>query len=505
MEHLGEALETLFTARVILYMLAGLIAGILAGALPGLTATMSIALLVPFTFKIHPPLAGMMVLLGVYVGAMHGGAISAILIRTPGTPAAAATCFDGFPLAQQGKAALALNVSSIASTVGGVFSTIILITVAQPIAGFALGFGPFEMFCLAVFGLSIIAGVSEGTILKGLIMGALGMLFASAGRSAVFDVDRLTFGIPNLPESDLRYIPLMIGVFAVTEALSQVENLRPAERGATAITRMFPTREQMKRLLAPLGIGSVLGTLIGSIPGAGGDIAGFVAYDQTKKASRHKEEFGKGSIEGVAASECANNAVTGGAMIPMMTLGIPGDSVTAILLGAMIILGLQPGPTLFDNPDPKVQILVTGIFAGLMAANILVLPVRLLGAPLFSRTVAIAPHFLWPLVMVFCVVGSFAMTGTMMSVYIMLAFGVFGYAMKKLGFPPGPLILGVILGPIAEANLHRALSISGGNTAAMFKSPIALGLLVLAVLSVLVPWIQERRARKVEDKNGIQT
>jgi len=197
----------LFTAKVMLFMLAGILAGILAGALPGLTATMSIALLVPFTYRINPPLAGMMVLLGVYVGAMHGGAISAILIRTPGTPAAAATCFDGFPLAQQGKASLALNVSSIASTVGGVFSTIILITVARPIAGFALSFGPFEMFCLTVFGLSIIAGVSEGSILKGLIMGAMGMLFAAVGRSAVFDVDRLTFGIQNLPESDLRYIP----------------------------------------------------------------------------------------------------------------------------------------------------------------------------------------------------------------------------------------------------------------------------------------------------------
>ena len=486
----------LFTAKVIFFMLAGLLAGIIAGALPGLTATMSIALLVPFTYRINPPLAGMMVLLGVYVGAMHGGAISAILIRTPGTPAAAATCFDGFPLAQQGKASLALNVSTIASTVGGTFSTFVLIFVAAPIAAFELRFGPFEMFCLTVFGLSIIAGVSEGSILKGLIMGALGMLFASVGRSAVFDVDRLTFGIQNLPESDLRYIPLMIGVFAITEALSQVEEFTGAGRKAQSFKNMFPTKEQMRQLLAPLGIGSVMGTIIGAIPGAGGDIAGFVAYDQTKKASKHKEEFGKGSIEGVAASECANNAVTGGAMIPMMTLGIPGDSVTAILLGAMVIIGLQPGPTLFHNPNPHVQILVAGIFVGLLAANLLVFPVRLLGAPLFSRTVAIAPHLLWPLVVVFCVVGSFAMTGTMMSVYIMLAFGVFGYIMKKLGFPPGPLILGVILGPIAESNLHRALSISHGHLWSLL-SPVSGALLVLAVLSLLTPWLQNRKGRRL--------
>ena len=501
LENLGPALQLLFTAKVLGFMVLGIIAGIMAGALPGLTATMSIALLVPFTYEINPPLAGLMVLLGVYVGAMHGGAISAILIRTPGTPAAAATCFDGYPLAQQGKASLALNVSSFASTTGGVFSTLVLMTVAAPIAALALKFGPFEMFCLCVFGLSIISSVSEGSVVKGFIMGALGMLFAAAGRSTVFDVDRLTFGIPNLPESDLRYIPLMIGVFAITEALAQVEASTAVEKAAEKIKNMFPNAADWKRMLAPLGIGSVVGSVVGAIPGAGGDIAGFVSYDQAKKASKKPEEFGKGSIEGVTASECANNAVTGGAMVPMLTLGIPGDSVTAILLGAMVIIGLRPGPTLFSDPDPAVARLVTGVFIGLLAANIIVLPVRLLGAPLFTRAVSIAAHFLWPLVVVFCVVGSFAMTGTMISVYIMLAFGVFGYVMKKFGFPPGPLILGVILGPIAEANLHRALNISSGSVAGLL-SPLSIILLILAVVSVALPFIQDARRRKKIDSSG---
>ncbi len=489
---IAAALEILFSFKVIAFMVAGIVAGILAGALPGLTATMSIALLVPFTYRIDPPIAGLMILLGVYVGTMHGGAISAILIRTPGTPAAAATCFDGYPLARRGEAALALNVSTIASSVGGVFSVLVLWTVAAPIASVALKFGPFEMFCLAIFGLSVISGVSEGSVVKGFIMGGLGMLFAAAGRSTVFDIDRLTFGIKDLPESGLRYIPLMIGVFAITEALDRVEFRTVAGESAAKVKNKFPTAAQIKQILAPLGISSVIGTVVGAIPGAGGDIAGFVAYDQTKKFSKHKEEFGNGSLEGLTASECANNAVTGGAMIPMLTLGIPGDSVTAILLGAMIIIGLRPGPTLFTDPDPAVRGLVAAIFIGLLTANLLVFPIRIAGAPLFSRVISVAPQLLWPLVVVFCIVGSFAMTGSMISVYIMLVFGIFGYVMKKFHFPPGPLILGVILGPIAESNLHRALLISKGELLPML-SPLAVALLLISVLSVALPFIQGMR------------
>ncbi|HOO55870.1 MAG TPA: tripartite tricarboxylate transporter permease [bacterium] len=497
MEDAIAALKLLFTFKVMAFMLAGMVAGIMAGALPGLTATMSIALLVPFTYIIDPPVAGLMVLLGVYVGAMHGGAISAILIRTPGTPAAAATCFDGYPLAQQGKASLALNISAIASTTGGVFSTIVLWTVAAPIAAVALKFGPFEMFCLAVFGLSIISSVAEGSTVKGFIMGALGMLFAAAGRSTVFDIERINFGIKDLPESGLRYIPLMIGVFAITEALTQIELKTVVKKGAAKFKNMMPGLSQLKQISPALAISSVIGTVVGSIPGAGGDIAGFVAYDQTKKVSKEREKFGKGSIEGITAAEGANNAVTGGAMIPMLTLGIPGDSVTAILLGAMIILGLRPGPTLFSETDPDMRALVAAIFVGLLTANILIFPVRMAGAPLFSRVIAISRHFLWPLVVVFCIVGSYSMTNSMMGVYIMLVFGVFGYIMKKFGFPPGPLILGVILGPIAESNLHRALRISKGNIAELI-SPLAVILIILSVVSVALPFIQEAKKRKKE-------
>jgi putative tricarboxylic transport membrane protein len=354
------------------------------------------------------------------------------------------------------------------------------------------------MFCLAVFGLSIISSISERSVIKGFIMGALGMLFSAAGRSTIFDIDRITFGITDLPESGLRYIPLMIGVFAITEALSQVELRTAIKRSAARFKNVFPTPGQLKQITPALGISSVLGTLVGAIPGAGGDIAGFVSYDQTKKVSRRPEAFGKGSIEGVAAAECANNAIIGGAMIPMLTLGIPGDSVTAILLGAMIILGLRPGPTLFTETDPEMRRLIAGLFMGLLAANLLVFPLRLLGAPLFSRVIALSRQFLWPLVVVFCVVGSYSMTSNMMGVYIMAVFGVFGYVMKKFGFPPGPLILGVILGPIAESNLHRALLISKGRIWELF-SPLALILLAASLFSVLLPFVQEaRKKRKVK-------
>ena len=397
-------------------------------------------------------------------------------------------------MARQGRAGAALTISTVAGAVAGIFSTIVLMTTAAPIAGFALKFGPFEMFCLTVFGLSIISGVSEGSTIKGLIMGALGMFFASVGRSAVFDVDRFTLGYRDLPESDLRYIPLMIGVFAVAEALSQIEARTAVVKASHKFKDMFPKIGEWKRMIVPTAIGSVTGTIVGAIPGTGGDIASFLAYDQARKVSRRKHEFGKGAVEGVAAPEAANNAVTGGAMIPMLTLGIPGDSVTAVLIGAMIIMGMQPGPALFTNTDPHVRTVVTGIFAGLLFANIIVVPLLLLGEPIFARVISLPAHLLWPLVTVFCVVGSFSMTGSMVSVYIMLTFGVFGYVMRKAGFPPGPLIIGMILGPIAEANLHRALNISQGPLWSML-SPISAGLLALAALSMLVPWLQSRRTR----------
>ncbi|MEW5947746.1 MAG: tripartite tricarboxylate transporter permease [bacterium] len=485
-----EALSSVLTLQTTALMLAGLVGGIVAGALPGLTATMSVALLVPFTFALDP-MPGLMMLVGVYIGTMHGGAISAILIHTPGTPAAAATCFDGYPLAQQGKASLALNVSAIASTCGGVASAIVLALVAAQIAGFALRIGYFEMFALALFGLSIIAGVSEGSLTKGLIMGAAGMFISTVGFDPIDAYPRFTFGEPDLYEG-ISYIPLLIGVFAMSEALIQAGAPRGNAGVAEGIRNVFPGPADLKRLVPAISLSSAIGTLVGAIPGAGGDIASFMAYDQARKISKKPEEFGSGSIEGVAAAETANNAVTGGAMIPMLTLGIPGDSVTAILLGALIVHGLRPGPRLFEENAG----FVNALFAGLLITNLLVLPIRLIGAPLFARAVNIPRHFLWPLVVVLCVVGSFSMTNTMFSVTLMLAAGVAGYLLRLQGFPMGPLVLGVILGPIAEENLRNALRAHPGDVAGMIASPIAAVFIALAVLSLVLPLVQDWQKKR---------
>lgn len=485
-----EAVAAAAQPQVLILMLVGLVGGIMAGALPGLTATMSVALLVPFTFALDP-LPGLTMLLGIYIGTMHGGAISAILIHAPGTPAAAATCFDGYPLAKQGKASLALNVSAIASTTGGTFSVIVLMLVAQQVAAMALKVGYFEMFAIALFGLSIIASVSEGSLFKGLLMGSLGMLVSTVGFDPVDAFPRFTFGNSNLYEG-ISYIPLLIGVFAISEALYQVGKQAKKAEMKEKIKNIFPSRRQLARMLPALGIGSAVGTTVGAVPGAGGDIASFMAYDQTKKVSREPEKFGRGAVEGVAAAESANNAITGGAMIPMLTLGIPGDSVTAVLLGALIIHGIRPGPRLFEENAA----LVLTVFAGLLLANLVIFPIRLAGAPLFARAVTIPRHFLWPLVVVFCVVGSFSMTNSLFSVGIMLVAGVFGFLLKTRKYPMGPLVLGVILGPIAEENLRNAMLASQGRFLEIFQRPLAVAFLALTVASLLLPVLQEWKKRR---------
>ncbi|MCS7265656.1 MAG: tripartite tricarboxylate transporter permease, partial [Armatimonadetes bacterium] len=342
-----EALLTLLSGQVILMMLIGIVVGIVIGALPGLTATMGVALLVPVTFWMQP-LPAIMVLLGIYVGAMYGGALSAILIRTPGTPAAAATTFDGYPLTQQGKAGLAIGVSCITGVIGGVFSTIVLIIAAPLIANFALKFGPAEYFALAVFGLSIIASLSERSLVKGLLMGACGLLLATIGIDPITAVPRFTFGFQQLLEG-LPFIPVLIGVFALGEVFHQATVREEVKVSFAELGRTIPNREEWRQILPATSLACVTGTLIGALPGVGGDVAAFIAYDHAKKLSRNPQRFGKGALEGLAAAECANNSVTGGAMIPLLTLGIPGDSVTAVLLGALMIHGIRPGPELFQK------------------------------------------------------------------------------------------------------------------------------------------------------------
>jgi putative tricarboxylic transport membrane protein len=493
-----EALSELFRGNTIWLMLAGIVAGIIIGALPGLTATMGVALLVPFTFWL-PTLPALMVLLGVYVGAMYGGAIPAILIRTPGTPAAAATSIDGYPLAQNGQAGLAIGISCITGVIGGVFSTLVLMLASPQVARFALKFGPAEYFSLAVFGLSIIASLSEKSLLKGALMGVLGLLLATIGMDPITAVPRFTFGLTPLLEG-LSLVPVLVGVFALGEVLYQIGLPEPDRKMFQEIGRILPSLDECKRITLPTLLASVTGTLVGALPGIGGDVASFIAYDQAKKVSRQPEQFGKGSIEGLAAAECANNSVTGGAMIPMLTLGIPGDAVTAVILGALLMHGVRPGPELFE----KQVHLLTAIFVGLLVANLLVLPIGLAGARLFAQTVRAPRHYMFPMIVVLCVVGSYAINNSLFDVGVMFVFGLLGWALRRWGFPIAPLVLGLILGRMAEENLRRALIVSEGSWLIFVKQPLSLTLLLLAFSSVVFSiWQNYRSARSQQSKNPV--
>ncbi|NSW78497.1 MAG: tripartite tricarboxylate transporter permease [Chthonomonadetes bacterium] len=484
-----EALQELLTGNTLWLMLAGVVAGIVIGALPGLTATMGVALLVPFTFWL-PTLPALMVLLGVYVGAMYGGAIPAVLIRTPGTPAAAATSLDGYPMAQAGRAGLAIGISCITGVIGGVFSTLVLMYASPQVARFALKFGPAEYFALAVFGLSVIASLSERSLLKGVLMGVCGLLLATIGMDPITAVPRFTFGLTPLLEG-LALVPVLIGVFALGEVLYQTSLPEPDRSLFREIGRVLPSRTEYKRITLPTLLACLTGTFIGALPGVGGDVASFVAYDQAKKVSKRPEEFGNGSVEGLAAAECANNSVTGGAMIPMLTLGIPGDAVTAVILGSLLMHGVRPGPDLFE----KQAHLLSAIFVGLLVANLLVLPVGLAGAKLFAQTVRAPRHFLFPTIVVLCVVGSYAINNSLFDVGVMFVFGLVGWALRRWGFPVAPLVLGLILGRMVEENLRRALILSGGSWMVFLQRPLALSLLVLAVLSASLTLWQRRRTR----------
>lgn len=492
-------MEQLLNVYTMGLLVASLVAGIFIGALPGLTATMGVALLVPLTFWLEP-LPALLTLMGVYVGAMYGGAIPAILVRAPGTPAAAATTLDGYPLAQQGKAGLAMSVSCIAGVIGGVFSTGVLILGAPTVAKFSLAFGPAEYFALAIFGLSLIASLSERALLKGWLMGALGLLIAMIGLDPITAIPRFTMGRPELLEG-AAFVPVLIGLFALGESFYQA-SIKPKPPASTpGWGRSLPTKEEMKQIVPASLHSSVSGTVIGALPGVGGDIASFVAYDHAKKLSRDKQSFGNGSLEGLAAAECANNAVTGGAMIPLLTLGIPGDSVTAVLVGALMIHNVKPGPELFQK-QPE---LVHALFWGLMIANLLILPIGLLGAKGFAQMIRIPRHYLLPLIVSLCVVGAYAMNNSLFDVGVMMTAGLLGWWLKRYGFPLSPLALGLILGRMTEENLRRALILSEGSPLIFLTRPIALGLLTAALVSVIYAAIRARKSRPPAQESNLTT
>lgn len=476
--------------NTLLMIFLGVTGGIIIGSLPGLTATMGVALLVPFTFGL-PFNQSIGMLLGIFSGSIYGGSISAILISTPGTPAAAATLLDGYPLTKKGEAGRALSMSVFASFIGGFTGALIMTFLSPQISKFALEFSAAEYFGLAIFGLSIIVSVSGKSILKGVMVGFLGLLISTIGMDPVTGYPRFTFGSMNLFEGP-AFIPTLIGLFAIAEVFKGIENLESTKRTVSHISILLPSFADIKKAWKDMAKSSVMGTFIGSIPGAGSDIAAFVGYSEAKRRSKHPEKFGKGAIEGVAAAESANNACSGGAMIPMLSLGVPGDAVTAILLGAFVIQGIQPGPMLYVEDLGTVY----SIFSSMLVANIAMLIVGLIGIRFFTKAITVRKSILLPTIFVLSIVGAYSMRNNMFDVWLALSFGVIGYFLHRYRFPISPILLALILGPMAEANLRRALIIADNSLIDIISRPITAIFLILAVASLITSLLRQKRIKE---------
>ncbi len=485
-----EVLSNILSFNVLFSIVGGVIAGISIGAMPGLTSTMGIALLMPLTFTMEPT-SGLMVLIGEFVGAIYGGSITAILINTPGTPSAAATLLDGYPMTQRGEAARALGISTVSSFTGGIISGIFLILIAPKLAEIALKFSAPEIFALAFFGISIIASISGESILKGLMSGFFGIMLALIGIDNITGYARFTFGTTFLMKG-LTFIPVLIGLFAMSQCFISIETLYEKRQIAKgALKSSLPSLADLKKILPTIIRGGITGTFIGIIPGAGGDISAFVSYDFEKRTSKHPELFGTGVPEGIAAPESSNNGTTGGALIPLLTLGIPGDGNTAVMLGALMVHNLVPGPQLFvDQP-----VIVNSLFVGFMLANVAMLIFGLSGIRLFTKIVSIPKYILVPIIMVMCVVGSFSINNAFSDVATMFVFGIIGYFMSKGGFPLSPIVLALILGPMAEGNFRRSLVMSHGSYSIFFTRPIACTFIMVALLSFAFPIVKQNLAK----------
>ena len=454
----------------------GVALGIVFGALPGLTAVMGVALLIPLTFG-FPAVIAFSALLGMYCGAIYAGSITAILVGTPGTAAAAATMLEGPALTARGESLKALEMTTIASFIGGIFSCIVLATVAPQLAHFALDFSAPEYFSLGIFGLTIVATLSEGALLKGCIAALLGMLISMIGMDPLSGNLRMTFDSPDLING-VSLVPALVGLYALSQVLVTIEDVFMGRKLSTAeISRKGISLPDLWANRAALIRGSLFGTFIGIVPATGSGTASFAAYSETKRHSKHPELFGKGTLEGIAATESANNAVTGGALIPLLTLGVPGDVVTAIMLGALMIQGMTPGPLLFQEQGT----LVYSIFIALFVSNVFMLLLGYYAVRLFAKVVLIPGGILMPLVTTLCVVGGYALNNSNFDLAVMAGFGLLGYIMTKARFPLAPLLLAMILSGIIETNFRRALSISNQDFSVFFTRPVCAAFLAISL------------------------
>jgi putative tricarboxylic transport membrane protein len=464
------------------------------GALPGLSGTMGVALLIPVTFGMDP-IAGLTMLTVIYTTSTYGGSFAAILLHTPGTPSNAASTIEGYQLTLQGKGLKALGVSTVSSVIGGTISALALLLIAPPLAQISLKFSAPEYFFIAIFGLTIIGGISSGSMLKGIISGVFGLFIAMIGSDLRTGYPRFAFGLTSL-ESGISLIPAMIGFFSISQVMILSEKIGTKEVFEISERKgsLLPTFKEFKHILPTILRSAFLGVFVGILPGAGGDIGAWVGYNEAKRFSKHPEEFGKGSIEGLAGSEAANNAVTGGALIPMLTLGIPGSALTAVLLGGLMIQGLRPGHELFTLHAE----ITFAVIIGFLIANLLMGIFGLLLAPYIVKVAKVPHKILTPIIVVLSVVGSYTMSNNIFDVYVMIFFGLVGFFMRKYGFNPAPVVLALVLGPLVENSYMQTVVMSKGNFFAyILGRPICDVMIVLILLSLITPvWLKYRKNGK---------
>jgi putative tricarboxylic transport membrane protein len=479
--------STAFTPENLLWCFIGVLLGTVIGLMPGLGSTTGVAILIPLTLTLEPVTA-LIMLAGIYYGAQYGGTITSVLISTPGEAASVVTTLDGYQMAKNGKAGSALAISAIGSFVAAIISLALLMWLAPPLADLALNFGPVENLAIMILGLVIVVSFAGGSLSRGLMMAAVGLLISTVGVATGFSNARFTGGNINLL-GGIPFIEVMIGLFAVGEVLHQIR------RGADAPIRtrfkdMVISRKELKQSAGPILRGSGIGFVLGILPGAGSTLASFMAYGIEKRVSPRKHLFGKGAIEGVAAPEAANNAAANANFVPTLALGIPGGGTTAVLLGAFTVYGLQPGPRLFETQPTLIWGLLVSFFIG----NVMLLVLNLPLAPVFAQMLRIPYGYLYPIILLTSFVGAYSVSNNMFSVLLVLIFGIVGWLMKELDLPMAPLVLGLVLGPLFEKALVQTSALGQGSFAILFQSPISVGILLLTVLLMVGPKIASRYA-----------
>ncbi|MCA0984734.1 tripartite tricarboxylate transporter permease [Halobacillus yeomjeoni] len=497
LDGLMQGFQVAFSWEGILFVLIGVVTGTLIGMMPGLGPISAIAIMIPVTYGMNPSSA-LVMMAGVYYGAVFGGSTSSILLNAPGISGTVATSFDGYPMAQRGEAGKALAVAAISSFIGGTVSVVLLMLFAPALASVAISFGPPEYFALMFLGLTAISSLSDGSTVKALISATLGFMAATIGIDAQTGTNRFTFGNPNLMEG-IDFLVIALGLFALAEVCFLILNRKDKSLSKQSdIGNLKLSRDDFKEMKGPMTRQSFLGFLLGVLPGAGATIASFIGYITEKRITKKPEEFGKGSIKGLSAPETANNAATSGAFVPLLSLGIPGSGTTAVMLGAFLVMGIQPGPLLVqDRPD-----VFWGIIASMYIGNVFLLILNLPLIPYIAKILKISRPLLISLVIIFSLIGVYSISFSTFDLYLLLAFGLLGYLMRLFSFPAAPFILAFILGGMMEQALRQALTASGGSLLVLVEDPISVGLLAVSFLSFIVPFIRKKREDNKQNQDA---